>query len=622
MKTIRRLYFYLVAFISMEIVLWGLIGLARLPFSSSVGGSANDLAQALARIVVGVPVFGIHWWAAQRSAHANDEEHASGVRAFFLYAALFALFVPIVQSVWAVLNRLMLDLANIPLTRAIVGGSQNLADNLIAILMNGIIGAYFLQTLRKDWEAVSEKDSLRLTRRIYRYLWVLYALGLSIAGVQQVLRYLFSSLAAGTSSSEAWFINGLALLIVGAPLWYWTWKNAQDALDEPGEQRSLLRLGVLYFLTLASVITVLTSVGNILYEILEALFNSDSFQEMFGGIRGPLSVAIPFGAVWAYYGGWLQRDLDTVPDAPRRAGMKRLYAYILAAIGLAASFSGVVMLFSYFIDLLRDTEYLSTDLLSGAIAVLVVGLPLWLRTWRPMQTEALADTEAGEHARRSLIRRIYLYVAIFAGVVGGMIAAVRLISLLLEALLNNPGRYFAASSLDALQMLVLFGILLAYHWQKLQADGKRKSAKLDEKRAAFNVLYLTNADDPLALQLASVMKKECPEINLLVQPTPETDTDVHALILPEDGLLTNDAKLTAWIAQFSGSKFIVQREANEWFWVEKPAQIARSLQALAEGEDVQLKQKTPGWMIAVYILAGLMVFQILLLLTIFVVDSF
>ena len=46
MKTIRRLYFYLVAFISMEIVLWGLIGLARSIFSDSVGGGWPNLPLA------------------------------------------------------------------------------------------------------------------------------------------------------------------------------------------------------------------------------------------------------------------------------------------------------------------------------------------------------------------------------------------------------------------------------------------------------------------------------------------------------------------------------------------------------------------------------------------------
>ena len=40
MKTVRRLYFYAVAFISLEIVLWGLIGLLRSIVDETVGGGA------------------------------------------------------------------------------------------------------------------------------------------------------------------------------------------------------------------------------------------------------------------------------------------------------------------------------------------------------------------------------------------------------------------------------------------------------------------------------------------------------------------------------------------------------------------------------------------------------
>ena len=47
MKSIRRLYFYLVAFISIEIVLWGLVGLLRSIVDETVSGGADALAQAL-----------------------------------------------------------------------------------------------------------------------------------------------------------------------------------------------------------------------------------------------------------------------------------------------------------------------------------------------------------------------------------------------------------------------------------------------------------------------------------------------------------------------------------------------------------------------------------------------
>ncbi len=132
MKKIRRIYFYAVAFISMAVLLWGLIGLARSIFSDTVGGGVDALAQALALVLVGAVVFGIHWWAAERSAKADVEEHASGIRAFFLYAALLALLIPVVQNGLAVLNRLFLDLFDIPVSRAFLGRSQNLSDNLIA----------------------------------------------------------------------------------------------------------------------------------------------------------------------------------------------------------------------------------------------------------------------------------------------------------------------------------------------------------------------------------------------------------------------------------------------------------------------------------------------------------
>jgi hypothetical protein len=51
------LYFYLVAFISIEVVVWGLIGLLRSMVDDVISGRAEALAQALALILVGVPIF-------------------------------------------------------------------------------------------------------------------------------------------------------------------------------------------------------------------------------------------------------------------------------------------------------------------------------------------------------------------------------------------------------------------------------------------------------------------------------------------------------------------------------------------------------------------------------------
>ncbi|MFN3492284.1 MAG: DUF5671 domain-containing protein, partial [Anaerolineales bacterium] len=70
MKTIRRLYFYAVAFISIEVVLWGIIGLLRSIFNNNeITSGATSLAQALSLILVGAPIFLVHWlWAQNVSA--------------------------------------------------------------------------------------------------------------------------------------------------------------------------------------------------------------------------------------------------------------------------------------------------------------------------------------------------------------------------------------------------------------------------------------------------------------------------------------------------------------------------------------------------------------------------
>ena len=80
MRTIRRLYLYAVAFVSLETVLWGLINLLRASLDAGrVGGSASQLAGALALILVGLPVFLLHWWLIQRRIGSQPEERGAGL---------------------------------------------------------------------------------------------------------------------------------------------------------------------------------------------------------------------------------------------------------------------------------------------------------------------------------------------------------------------------------------------------------------------------------------------------------------------------------------------------------------------------------------------------------------
>ncbi len=191
MRTIRRLYIYAVAFISLEVVLWGLVNLLRSIINSSIiGGSAARLAGSLALILVGLPVFWLHWRVAQNDARREMDEHASGLRAFFLYAGLLSTLIPAIQSFLAIVNRLFLDVNHLSRLAAFVGGQQTWSDNLIALLMNVLIASYFLTVLRADWNQITLKGPFTSVRQISRYVWVLYGLALTVGGVQQILSFI------------------------------------------------------------------------------------------------------------------------------------------------------------------------------------------------------------------------------------------------------------------------------------------------------------------------------------------------------------------------------------------------------------------------------------------------
>ncbi|MFH1909079.1 MAG: DUF5671 domain-containing protein [Chloroflexota bacterium] len=629
MRTVRRLYFYAVAFISLEVVLWGLIGLLRTTFSlDAIGGGAERLAQALAFILVGVPVFGLHWWVSQRGARADMDERASGLRAVFLYAALLATLIPIVQNFLALLNRFLLEAFGMSSYQAMFGGSQTWTDNLIAALMNGLAAAYFIVVLRADWKEITPKETFADIRRIYRYVWVIYTLVMLIAGVQQLLRFVLEiPPSAFGPLTRAAFVNGLTLLLLGAPLWFFAWKTVQDSLAEQSERESLLRLGILYLLALSGVITVLTSSGIVFDVFLRRILGEAmTLPELFQQVGGPLSIGIPLAGVWAYYGHWLNRSMAEIPDAPRRAGIRRLYYYILSAIGLGATFIGLGILLSFVVDtFLGDVLWAETlrPRLAGSLATLFAGLPLWLLTWRPMQAEALAAGDTGDHARRSIIRKSYLYLVLFASVIGGMAMAGILFYTLLNQLLGGFSPQFLQDLLKALEFLVLFALMGGYHGYSLRRDGRMAAHALSARHALFHTLIFDSGDGTFAQTVLTAIQKQTPRLPAAAQSisqpiAEEALATVKAVILPADLALDPPEALRLWLRDFNGSRLIVPRAAHGWVWVGgAPAdvnQAALALRQLAEGQEVRQRPPASGWMVAVYIIAALFGLQILFML--------
>lgn len=638
MRTVRRLYFYAVSLISLEIALWGAIGLARNIFNL-VPGSTNPLASGLALVLAGLPIFLLHWNIAQRDAFRDDDEHASQVRALFLYGSLLGLLVPVVQSTLAVINRLLLSGFGLSAQQALVGSQQSYLDNLIALVANLVVSIYFFRILQQDWRAQLPGSSLPEVRRLYRYIWMLYGLIMAAAGARLILYFILYASSARVSLVASVLVNGLALVVVGTPLWTWTWRIIQNSLKEPAENRSILRLGILYLLSLSATATTLTVAGILLFEFLRRVLGaSGGFRSFIPDQAGLFATLVPAGVIWAYFWRELRRNLASVPEESHRDGLRRIYFYLLSLGGTIATFSALQQLLSYLVQTFLGSTMLVEGLrnqLSGALAALMVGLPLWLLAWLPMQAEARRSDDAGDHARRSTIRKGYLYLVLFATVVGAMGSGGWLLYLIFRKLLGQQISGFNIDAANWFQTLALILVWLFYHLAVLRADGHLAQQSLGNRHADFSVLILQASSESFTTELVQALQRLAPRIPITVQrldqgePTDEL-LNKQVVVLPAWLAMQPGEKLGLWLSKFKGLRLLIPLPSQGWIWLgsvfrgerDLARETAQAVRQLAEGQEVRPSPPSNPWAVVGYVLGGIFGLILLIFAVGIVISSF
>jgi hypothetical protein len=318
----------------------------------------------------------------------------------------------------------------------------------------------------------------------------------------------------------------------------------------------------------------------------------------------------------------LQSEITTLPESPRRASLRRIYFYILAFLGLAATFLGLNLLFSFLIDTTIGTLSAggasSRERLSAALATLLVGLPLWIITWRPMVVEASQDSEKGDHARRSIIRKTYLYLVLFAAVIGIMATAGNLIFELLSALLGDPSSGLLRESLVVGETLLLFVLLLIYHWSALRADSRLADHALAKQHANFPILVLAPEIGDFTESIVYALQRESTSLPVAVHPTDngapdENLAEAKAVILPSELVTKPPEAFRLWLQDFEGERIVIPTIDEDWYWVfgdghdlaNAAQRAAKIVRHLAEGETVPIYRDASGWKIVLYVLAGM-----------------
>jgi hypothetical protein len=608
MHTIRRIYLYAVVFISLETVLWGAINLARVLLGGEASGGEPGLARPISLILVGLPIFLVHGTIAERLAVKDPQERAARTRAVFLYGTLFVTLIPIVQNTLALINRAWLAIFGLQAGQAFIGGEQTWSDNLAAILFNAAAAAFILAVLRRDWRALGQSENHIRVRRVHRYLWVVYSLAVMVAGFQQILQFLLEFWQSAGQSPGPELANSLALLIVGLPLWWFVDNRVKAALEEPAESASTLRLVVLYALSLAGLAGMLAAVAAIIAVVLRAALGDRMTVAVYlAEISRPVSLAIPLGAVWVYYGRQLQRTiLSATPlrsSLIRQAGLRRVYFYSLALLGLAAAFAGLYDFLGLALTaaigqsrlaLIDDRQGLAT-----ALALLLVGIPVWLANWRPMAREAAQENEAGDHARRSAVRKAYLFLILFLGMVGIMVSAAGLIFGLLSSAFGEPPENLGLEAVLSVRGLLLYILLVGGHAWALRSDTRRAQRSLIHRHAQFPVLLLAPEDEAFTRRMLDALERAAPGLPVAIHPYSQGAPDellsaARAVIVPGEVLARPAESVRLWLQGFRGTRVVVPTPVRDWQWVlgsnrslqNQARQTAALVRRLAEGDEI------------------------------------
>ena len=622
MKSVRRLYIYLVTFISLEVVAWGLIGLLRTIFSTGLAfQGADTLSQALALILVGIPIFGLHWYWAQHAA-AEEEEQISPIRGVFFYAALLATLIPVAQNLLALVNRSLILSTGINSYFSFVGGSQSNTDNLIAIGLNLVLAFYFYRSLTKVSYRNVQDHAFEEIFRLYAYIWVVYSLFLTLFGTQEVIRFIFSQpgIVIGPAGKE-YFLNGLAMILVGTPLWVYSWNHRQAIDQVPTTQSSPVRLVFMFLLSIIGVITVLVMGSLAIYDILLPILGEQvSIPSLLARLGNPISVGVSLSVLWLYYGHWFKSEVDSRYQGVYARSILRMRQYLLSLIGLVATIVALILMVAYVVNVTSGTTFWGENLrtqVAGAVATLATALPLWVIMWQPLQTAARLEDELGTESRGSVIRRAYLYIAVFASVIGGMVSAIRFFNTLLFGLLDHQGTAYLPNLFENLSNVAIFVVVLLYHLGSLRKDGRYPQDHTKAVKGSATILALLRREDPRLADIKTAAQKTQCAVEVADPESATIDQLQNYLAIIVDSDAVANTKLSTMLSGFEGTKLILPAKTNGYHWLGtvevSTKEIEHTFRLVSSGKEIRPYRPTSAWQVIANVAAVIFGLELLLM---------
>lgn len=475
---LKRVFFYLLSFIALGVASSGITLLLTTVLDSlfgkpSITGGQTRIALALALTIVATPIWLLLWMRVQQAARQFPAEHRSLGRKLYIYLVL---------GVTAAVAAGFL----VSLLRWIMDGSEFSGLKIAAPVVMAAIWAYHWQVEASEGQITHQA---RIVRNLYVYTAALYGLAMFATGVGSILHRFLLEAYDGLVKTQVFVPgqhalwtesvkNAIAMSLVGGAWWLGHWHRIARDDQEPGIRQVYLYL----FAVLGGATTVVVSLAILLFGTLSWLLGSPGVERAalhFRFLPGVISGLVIGTSLWGYHATVI--GLETHRAADHFQGARRVYQYLVSALGLATLAVGLVVLIGTAIGILaREGQ----PTLSGAawwrsslalgITLVAVGGPLWGHYWSSVQREVSRNPAV---ERTTASRRVFIYgVFCFA-----LLTTLGTLSALLYIFLRDllEGHVTMTTLQDVkwfIAALAMAGAISVYYWMVLQEDRRSQDA--------------------------------------------------------------------------------------------------------------------------------------------------
>jgi len=548
LPAVQRAYFYLVALVAIHMAVLAVANLLRVGAEIAMGAPSggftglpfvfNEFSQprelyreqaslAIALLVVGLPAWVIHFRVAQRAALRSVEERGSALRSFYLHLVVFVTALLVFgygqRALGLVLQGIFIgENQRFPTYWGLEADwPARAAGAAVMALTAAVVLGYHLRLSILDRRATLIGGRAASFRQLVFYALALIGLFWAASTAVSTLAGIWDRIAdavapiPGLTAPQATppgvvvasppapsrddllrfqLIGAVPGILAGLALWLGTWIPLQRGLRAPTadgeiERGSVIRKLAIYLVVLVSALAVLLSATVAVANVVERILGTpdrEQYRNIQHDVGFPVTNLVVFSTVWLFHRRVVQAEAARESEFERAATVRRLYTYLIAAIGLGMLAIGTAGAIGVFGSQLMGLNTHGNGETAAYIALVLIGAPVWALSWWQAQRR-LTDDE-----RRSLPRRGYLYLAILGGVLGVLVFGSAGLYRLLNAVL--AGSFPIATWHDIWHFTVdgtVSAVAFLFHLAAVRAD---RSAQLPTV-AQHSVMVLVRASD-------------------------------------------------------------------------------------------------------------------------------